>query len=283
MKKGLVKDYILITIGIVLVAIGVEYFFAPNDLAAGGITGLAIIINKFIPWLGIGIITLIVNAVLFGIAFLFIDGNFGGRSIYSSVLLSAFMWGIERFMHPFAITTDLFIATVFGTIISAIGMALVFNANSSTGGTDIVAKLMNKYIHIDIGKALLIVDFIITLGAALVFGLTKGFYAMLSVILLGIMIDKLIEGFNISKQVIIISEHNEKISKFILEELNRGCTCVKGFGGYSNEEKFVIYTVLGRNEFIKLKNHIREIDKRAFITVGEVHEVFGEGFKENEK
>lgn len=283
MKKGFVKDYILITIGIVLVAIGVEYFFAPNDLAAGGITGLAIIINKFVPWLGIGIITLIVNAVLFGIAFLFIDGNFGGRSIYSSVLLSVLMWAIERFMHPFAITTDLFIATVFGTIISAIGMALVFNANSSTGGTDIVAKLMNKYIHIDIGKALLIVDFVITLGAALVFGLTKGFYAMLSVILLGILIDKLIEGLNVSKQVIIISDHSEKISRFILEELDRGCTCVKGFGGYSNEEKFVIYTVLGRNEFIKLKNHIREIDKHAFITVGEVHEVFGEGFKENEK
>lgn len=283
MKKGFVKDYVLITIGIVLVAIGVEYFFAPNDLAAGGITGIAIIINKFVPILGIGIITLIVNAVLFGVAFLFIDGNFGGRSIYSSLLLSAIMWIIENFMHPFAITEDLFIATVFGTIISAIGMALVFNANSSTGGTDIVAKLMNKYLHMDIGKALLIVDFVITLGAALVFGLTKGFYAMLSVILLGILIDKLIEGFNISKQVIIISEHNEKISRFILEELNRGCTCVKGFGGYSNEEKFVIYTVLGRNEFIKLKNHIREIDKRAFITVGEVHEVFGEGFKENEK
>ncbi|WP_297636226.1 YitT family protein [uncultured Clostridium sp.] len=283
MKKGLVKDYVLITIGIVLVAIGVEYFFAPNDLAAGGITGLAIIINKYVPSIGIGIITFIVNGVLFGVAFLFIDGNFGGRSIYSSTLLSLIMWAIEKFLNPFAITQDLFIATVFGTIISAIGMAIVFNANSSTGGTDIIAKLMNKYLHLDIGKSLLIVDFIITFVAALVFGLTLGFYAMLSVILLGIMIDKLIEGLNVCKQVIIVSNESEEISKFIIKELDRGCTCLKGFGGYSNDEKFVIYTVLDRSEFIKLKNRIREIDKHAFITVGEVHEVFGEGFKVNEK
>ncbi|MGL4848592.1 MAG: YitT family protein [Clostridium sp.] len=283
MQKEIIKDYVMITFGIILVAIGVDYFFAPNDLAAGGITGLAIVINKFIPSIGIGLITLVVNLILFGIAFLFIDGNFGGRTIYASVLLSVVIWFIEKFLHPVALTQDLMLATIFGTLISAIGMAIVFNANSSTGGTDILAKLLNKYLHIDIGKGLLIIDFVITLAAAVTFGLTLGFYAMLSVILLGVLIDKLIEGFNVCKQVIIISEHNEEISKFIMEEIGRGCTCVKGFGGYSKEEKFVIYTVLGRSEFIKLKNHIREIDNKAFITVGEVHEVFGEGFRKNEK
>ncbi len=282
MKKAVVKDYVMITIGIILVAISVEYFFAPNDLAAGGITGLAIVINKFIPSIGIGVLTLVLNVILFAVAFMFIGGNFGGRTIYASLLLSVFMWIIEKFFNPFALTQDLVIATIFGTIISAIGMAIVFNSNSSTGGTDIIAKLMNKYIHIDIGKSVLIVDFLITFAAALVFGLTLGFYAMLSVILLGILIDKMIEGFNVAKQIIIISEHSEKISRFIMQELGRGCTCIKGFGGYTKKEKFVIYTVLGRNEFIKLKNHIREVDKDAFITVGEAHEVFGEGFKINE-
>lgn len=280
MNKKLLKDYFVITIGVILVAISVEYFFAPNKLAAGGITGLAIVINKFVPIIGVGIITLIINLILFVVAFIFIDGNFGGRTIYASIAMSIFMWLIEKFLSPFAITTDLIIATIFGTLISAIGMALVFNKNSSTGGTDIIAKLMNKFLHIDIGKSLLIVDLIITLLGAYVFGLDLGFYSMLSVIILGVTIDKIIEGFNVCKEVVIISEETEKISKFILDELSRGCTCLKGMGGFSKKDSYIIYTVLNRNEFIKLKNHIADIDKKAFVTVGEVHEVLGEGFTE---
>lgn len=280
MKKGTIKEYTLITFGIILVAISVEYFFAPNELAAGGVTGLAIVINDFFPSIGVGIITLIINVILFGVAFMFIGGNFGGRTIYASLVLSLVMWIIERFLNPFAITKDLVIATVFGTLISAFGMALVFNKNASTGGTDILAKLLNKFSHMDIGKALLIVDLIITLAGAYVFGLDLGFYSMLSVIILGITVDKFIEGFNACKQIIIISEHTEKISKFILDDLERGCTCLKGVGGFSKKENFIIYTVLNRNEFIKLKNHIKEVDSKAFITVGEVHEVLGEGFTE---
>lgn len=278
MKKDTIKEYAIITFGIILVAISVEYFFAPNNLAAGGVTGLAIVINNFFPKIGVGIITLIINIILFGVAFLFIDGNFGGRTIYSSLVLSLIMWIIEKFFYPFAITKDLMIATIFGTLISALGMALVFNKNASTGGTDILAKLLNKFCHMDIGKALLLVDLIITLLGAYVFGMDLGFYSILSVIILGITVDKFIEGFNSCKQVIIISKYSDKISEFILNELDRGCTCLKGIGGFSKEENFVIYTILNRNEFIKLKNHIREVDDKAFVTVGEVHEVLGEGF-----
>ncbi|MEG1002981.1 YitT family protein [Clostridium sp.] len=280
MNKKNLKEYSIITFGIILVAISVEYFFAPNELAAGGVTGLAIVINDFFPVLGVGIITLIINIILFAVAFIFIDGNFGGRTIYASLMLSAIMWFIEKFFNPFAVTTDLMIATIFGTLISAFGMALVFNNNSSTGGTDILAKILNKFIHIDIGKGLLIVDFVITLAGAYVFGIDLGFYAMLSVIILGVTVDKFIEGFNVCKQVIIISKKTEPIMKYILEDLERGCTCLKGVGGFSKSENYIIYTVLNRNEFIKLKNHIRDVDSSAFITVGEVHEVLGEGFNE---
>lgn len=283
MDRRILKDYSIITIGVILVAISVEYFFAPNNLAAGGVTGFAIVVNNFVPSLGVGIITLIINIILFAVAFMFIGGNFGGRSIYASLMLSVIMWIIEKFFNPFAITQDLVIATVFGTLISAFGMALVFNANSSTGGTDILAKIMNKFLHMDIGKALLLVDLVITLSGAYVFGLDLGFYSMLSVIILGISVDKFIEGFNTCKQVIIISDHTEKISKFILEELNRSYTAIRGVGGFSKKESFIIYTILNRNEFIKLKKHIREVDKRAFITVGEVHEVLGEGFSQLEE
>lgn len=280
MNKKVLKEYSLITFGIILVAISVEYFFAPNELAAGGVTGLAIVVDDFFPGVGVGVITLIINAVLFVAAFLFIDGNFGGKTIYASIILSVVMWIIEKWFNPYAITTDLIIATIFGTLISAIGMAIVFNNNASTGGTDILAKIMNKFIHLDIGKSLLIVDFIITLAGAYVFGLDKGFYSMLSVIILGISVDKIIEGFNTSKQVMIISNTPDAVNKFIIEELERSSTFIKGFGGYKKEDNYIIYTILNRNEFIKLKNHIRSVDPRAFITVGEVHEVLGEGFKD---
>lgn len=281
MRKD-VKEYLLIVIGIMLVAISVEYFFAPNNLAAGGVTGLAIVMNKVFPSLGVGLITLIVNVLLFLIAFLILGSSFGGRSIFATLGLSLIMWIIEKFFNPLAITNDLFIACIFGTILSAFGMALVFNNNSSTGGTDILAKLMNKYLHLNIGTSLLIVDVLITFSAAMVFGLDVGFYAMFSVIILGITLDRFIDGFNMVKEVTIVSSKFEEINEFIIHKLDRGCTFIDGKGGYSGNHIRIIYTILGRNEFIKLKSFIKEEDPKAFISVRESYEVLGEGFKDME-
>lgn len=272
------KEYLLITFGIVLVALSVEYFFAPNNLAAGGVTGLAIVINYLIPSLSVGSITLVVNLALFIVAFWLIGGNFGGKTIFASLGLSVVMWIIEKFLNPVAITEDLFIATVFGTLISAFGMAVVFNNNASTGGTDILAKILNKFFHINIGKSLLIVDILITFAGALVFGLDTGFYAMLSVIILGITVDRFIDGFNSSKEITIISEKYKEISNYILNDLSRGCTYLHGEGVYSGKDIKIIYSVISRNEFIKLKEFIKEVDSKAFITVRESYEVLGEGF-----
>lgn len=277
-----IKEYSLITFGILLVAISVEYFFAPNNLAAGGVTGFAIVLNSIIPKLSIGMITLVTNLILFGLAFLVLGGNFGAKTIFASIGLSVIMWFIETFTNPVALTNDLVIATVFGTIISAFGMAIVFNNNSSTGGTDILAKILSKFFHVNIGTSLLIVDIVITFAAALVFGLDLGFYSMLSVIILGITIDRFIDGFNTSKEVIIMSSKVDEISKFILEELFRGCTFLKGTGAYTGQDLRVIYTVLGRNDFIKLKSFIKEVDPKSFISVRESHEILGEGFQEME-
>ena len=282
MNKKIFKEYALIVFGLILVAISVEYFFAPNNLAAGGITGLAIVINALMPGLNIGTITLVLNLILFVAAFGVIGGGFGGRTVFASLGLSVIMWVIERFFNPFAITTDLVIATVFGTLISAFGMAVVFNNNASTGGTDILAKILNKFFHINIGISLLIVDIIITVAGAIVFGVDTGFYAMLSVIILGITVDRFIDGFNTSKEVTIISKNYELIGKYILDELDRGCTYLHGEGAYSGKNVKVIYTILSRNEFIKLKEFIKENDKDAFISVRESYEVMGEGFMKRE-
>ncbi|SHE70012.1 YitT family protein [Clostridium fallax] len=278
MKKDVIKDYIFITLGIILVAIAIEYFFAPNNLAAGGVTGLAIVINHYIPSVTNGTLVLIMNLILFIVAFIFIGGNFGAKTIYASFGLSGVMWFIERFLKPEAITTDLIIASIFGTIITAIGMALIFNVNASTGGTDIIAKILNKYFHVDIGKCLLSVDFIVTLLGALTFGINKAFYALLCVIINGFAIDRFIEGLNTCKEIMIISNENDKISNYIINDLSRGCTFLNGQGVYSKKQIVVLYTVLQRAEFIKLRDYIKENDPNAFITVNEVHEVLGEGF-----
>ena len=277
MKRESIKEFALITIGIFLVAISVVYFFEPNNIAAGGITGLAIVINHYIPFISIGRLVIMVDAILFIVALIVLGAKFGAKTIYSSFLLSTSMWIMQTFI-PINITNDLILATIFGTLISAVGMAIVFNANASTGGTDIIAKILNKFFHIEIGKSLLIVDFLVTLLGAVTFGINIGLYGLLAVIINGVVIDNIIAGFKTKSEITIISEKNKEISKFILDDLERGCTFIKGIGGFTGKDTSILYTVLDRNEFIKLKNKIKEIDKNAFITVGEVHEVMGEGF-----
>lgn len=280
MKNKIIKEYLGITIGVLLVAIAIEYFYLPNNIAAGGITGLAIIINNYVPWIPTSILVLGLDSILFVIAFILIGGKFGGKSLYASLNLSIGMWLIEKFLEPKAITNDLIIATIFGTLLTALGMAIVFNSEASTGGTDIIAKILNKFFHIEIGKSLLVVDFIVTILGAITFGIDKGLYSLLAVIMSGLIIDKIINGFRECKEITIISIKSDLIAKYITDELERGCTFLKGIGGYSGAETKVLYTVLSRNEFIKLKQFVIQNDKTAFITVGEVYEVMGEGFQE---
>lgn len=278
MKENL-REYILILTGVFLVALALEYFFIPNDIAAGGLTGLAIVINHYIPAISTGPLVFMMDLFLFVIGFIFLGKNFGVKTIVSSFSLAGMMTIIENFFNPQALTNDLMLATIFGTLITAIGMAIVFNANASTGGTDTIAKILNKFFHINIGKSLLAVDFIVTLLGAITFGINIGLYGLLSVIINGIAIDKFIEGFHACKEVTIISTKSNEIGKFIMDDLERGCTYLKGVGAFTGQDTCVLYAVLGRNEFIKLKQYISKVDPKAFITVGEVREVMGEGFK----
>ena len=141
MNKGNLRDFMLITFGVFLVAISVVYFFQPNNIAAGGVSGIAIIINNFVPGIPIGLLVLMMDCILYIVAFLVIGSKFGGKSIYASLTLSGIMWLLEK-VFPYKATNDLMLATILGTIISALGLAIVFNCNASTGGTDILAKIL---------------------------------------------------------------------------------------------------------------------------------------------
>ncbi len=279
MKKF--KDFLLLNLGLLLVAIGIYYFLVPNNLAAGGVSGLAMVITQYLPSIPIGLLMLGMNFVLFILAFFLIGREFAVKTVYSSFALSGMIWLLEL-VYPMTqpiLTDDLFIQLIFGILISAIGMAIVFNMNGSTGGTDIIAKIFNKYFQLPIGKGLLAADFFITLFAAITFGPKIGMYAILGVMLNGFAIDLVIEGFNIVKQLVIITSRTEDVKKFIIDELGRGATVYAAKGAYSGDEKEVITTIVSQKEFIRLKNYVKSIDPEAFITVSNVHEALGEGFK----
>lgn len=278
--KKVIYEYFMTTIGIAFVAAGMYFFLVPNNLAAGGVSGLGIIINKY-TGIPVGALMLVMNVILFIIAFIVLGTSFGVKTIYASLGISGMIWALEK-IYPLTspiVKDELMLQLFFGIFISGVGMAIVFNQNASTGGTDIIAKIMCKFFPIDIGKALLVSDFFITVFAAATFGIKLGLYALLGVIINGFVIDGVIEGMNICKNVVIISEKCDEIKAYIMNELGRGATVYCAKGAYSNVQKEVITTVVGRKQFIKLRDFIKDIDKNAFITVNNVHEIFGEGFK----
>ena len=277
MKK--LKEYFLATVGVAIVAFGLEYFFFPLDIAAGGVSGLALAINQLVE-INPSILVFIFNIILFALAFLVIGSSFGAKSIYATVMLSVIMWIFENFLSPRAITDNLVLACIFGSAVLAIGTAITFYQNASTGGTSIVAKINNKYFHLPIGQGLLLADCTVTLLAIYSFGVEKGLFGLLSAILIGILVDKFIAGINPVKQVFIITNKEKLIVNFINNEINRGCTILSGKGGYSKENMTVIYTVLSSNQFITLKQFIKLNNPEAFLTVSESTEALGEGFKD---
>ncbi|MGL5245106.1 MAG: YitT family protein [Sarcina sp.] len=277
MSKKVIKEYAIITLGVVLLAIGLEYFYYPNDIVAGGVSGLAKIVNS---QFGMSPSTFmnIANVILFTLAFILIGGSFGGRSIYAAFGLSMSLTILESMFPKGAVTNNMLLATVFGSIVSAFGIALVFSQNASTGGTAIIAKILNKFFHIDIGKSLLLADCIVIILALFTFGVDKGLFGLMGVVIMGTLVDYVIDGFNSCKQVMIISSKSDEIADMIMNDIERGCTKLSGIGAYSKEPITVLYVVINRRQFITLKSKIREIDPKAFITVNEVKAVFGEGF-----
>ena len=275
MKK--IKEYTLTTLGIVLTAIALEYFFFPNDIAAGGVSGIALVINGVTGW-NISIMVFILNIILFILAFVVLGKGFGGKSIYATVMLSVVMEIIERVFSPGILTDNMFLASFFGSALLAMGSAIVFHQGASTGGTSILAAIISKFTSLGVGTSLLLNDSIICLLAINVFGIDKGLFGFFSLILIGLLIDKFIDGFNTCKQVFIITSKAEMVVNFINKDINRGCTVLNGKGGYTDSEVKIVYTVLSSNQFITLKSFIKENNPEAFITVNDSKEVLGLGF-----
>lgn len=280
-KKDL--SYIKIILGSLAVAIGIYYFWAPAQFAAGGISGLAIVIQSLIPKVPISFIIFCLDILMFLMGFIVLGASFGVKSITSSLSIALTMRIFEMVTPKVAmLSQDRLVILIFGALFIAFGQAIIFNQEASSGGTDIIAKIISKYTHINIATSLLIADMAVVLLAIGTFGIEKGLYAALGVLITTTLIDYFISGFSIEKYVVIIPAHTkaaELISQYILDVLERGATKYQAEGAYSKKDKTVITTVIDRRQFVLLKKYVSEVDPTAFVTVQNLHEVMGEGFK----
>lgn len=278
-----IKEYVLSTLGTLITAVGLVVFLIPNDIAAGGVSGLSIILHSFVP-IPVGVWMYILNGLLFLIAFLTIGFDFSAKTIYCTFVFNFFVDLFDRIIPlPKYTGDDLFLAVFFGTILTASGLAITFSQNASTGGTDILARILNKYFWISMGTGLLMVDVAIAVLAGLVFSARTGMYALLGVILNGIMVDFMMRGIEQSSEVIIISEKCDDIKDFVLNVLQRGATYIPAKGAYTGKEKKILLVVVRRRELNELIRFIKKTDPKAFVIIKQVRQALGEGFKELEE
>ncbi len=273
-NKGIIKEYLLIILGSLLTALSFNFFFISNQIAPGGLSGLASVFH-FVFGFPVGVTTLILNIPLFLAGIRQLGGVFGIRTLLATILLSVF---IDLIKVP-ALTDDSLLASIYGGIMMGLGLGIIFRMNATTGGTDLLAKLIHQHFSsISVGLVLFMVDLSVVVLAGVFLGPSQGLYAVVALALSSKVVDLVQEGLNTAKAVFIISDHSEKISQWILKELDRGATLLSGKGAYTGKEKDVILCAVNRTQIAELKGVIHEIDPAAFILVADVREVTGEGF-----
>ncbi len=282
-KKLLTREkliyFLLLNFGLAVLAAGVHFFKAPNNFAFGGTSGISILISSLTPF-NVGTAMLLINAVLVVIGLIFLGPKRMGVTIYSSMALSVFVDLFERIWPMSApFTDDKFLELCYAVILPAVGSAIVFNIGASSGGTDIVAMILSDKTSIEIGKALLLSDFLIALAAGGLYGVRTGMYCVLGLLAKAFVVDGVIENINIRKKITIVSQHPDEILEFIINDLKRGATVYTAHGAFSGRDEEVITTVLGRRQAVLLRNYIRRVDPASFITIVNSSETIGKGFR----
>ena len=276
--KSQLKNFVLLTLSTLVMAVGIYFFKFANNFTFGGITGLAVLVARLCP-ISAGDFSFIANMILLLIGFIILGKKFAAKTAYSSILLSVTLSALERIYpmsHP--LTDQPILELAFAIALPSIGSAVLFNIGASSGGTDIVAMIMKKYTSMDIGKALLATDFIVTLAGCFVFDIETGVYSFLGLALRSFMIDGFIESLNLSKYFNVVCSNPKPICDFIRDDLNRSATIVLAQGAFSGEDKYILLTALNRMEAIKLRNFIKENSPDAFLLISNTSEIIGKGF-----
>ncbi len=279
--KQWLKEYFLITIGILLLVIGVYFFKFPNNFSIGGVTGAAIIISRLTgDVISSGTIVLIVNTILLIVGYIVLGRSFGNRTVYGSVLLSLSLRLLEVLVpmkQP--LTNQPVLELAFAVLLPSIGAAILFNIGASSGGTDVVAMILKKYTNLDIGKSLLISDSFLTLLTFPVFGITTGLFSILGLFLKSTLVDTVIENLNLNKYFTIICEDPKPICDYILKNIHRSATVIDAKGAFSEKDKKIILTVMNRTQAVNLRKYIKQQDPNTFILITNTSEIVGRGFR----
>jgi len=279
--KQVIKDYALITAGVMLVVIGVYFFKFPNNFAIGGVTGIAMILSSlFKGAVSSATIVLVIDILLLIIGYAVIGRKFGVRTLYGSLLFALALNVLEKVMPMTSPITDQpMLELAFAVLFPALGSAILFNMGASTGGTDISAMLLKKYTSMDIGRSLLVSDFLLTAAGFVVFDITTVLFSMLGLLLKTTLVDGIIESLNLNKYFTIISSHPKEISDFIIEKLQRSATVLDGKGAFTNEDRKIIITVMNRSQAVQLRMFIKNTDPHAFMLITNTSEIIGKGFR----
>ena len=271
------KEYIIVALACMVMAFNTSYFFIGNKLAQGGVSGLSLIIH-YLSNIDMSYLYFALNIPLIILAYIFLGKNFLLKTLFATFVLSVFLKIFASFSEPLE---DILLAAIFGGAINGIAIGIVFYAGGSTGGIDIIAKIINKYTGIPISRILLTTDFIVLSMVAVIFGKVIFMYTLISLVISSKIIDIIQVGIYSAKGVTIITTKEDEIRKRIMEDTGRGITLIDAKGGYTQKEIGMLYCVVGQYQLIKVKTIVKEVDPSAFMIVADVHEVIGNGFLVN--
>jgi len=272
-NKRNIKDFLIITGGTGIVAIAVYFFMLPSHVSVGSAAALAMVLSNFIP-LPVSVITFIMNVFLLILGFLLIGPEFGAKTVYSTLLLPVMLGILEVIFPNFqSLTADPLLDVICYILVVGIGLAILFSRNAASGGLDIVAKIMNKFLRMDLGQAMSISGIVVALSSALVYDKKIVVLSVLGTYFGGMVVDNFIFGINIKRRVCILSQKHDEILQFILHRLHSGATIYNSIGAYNNTERREIVTIVDKQEYRHLMDFIRKTDPTAFVTVIAVNEI----------
>lgn len=265
--KSIIKETSILTVGVAIIAAAVYFFLVPSHASVSSISGLGIVLSNFIP-LPLSVITMILNVVLLIIGFFTCGREFGVKTVYTSVMLPLFLGVFERIFPDFgSMTNSQELDVLCYILVVSVGLSILFNRNASSGGLDIVAKIMNKYLHMDLGKAMSLSGMCVALSAALVYDKKTVVLSVLGTYFNGLVLDHFIFDHNIKRRVCIITKKEEELRQFIIHDLHSGATIYESIGAYNLEKRNEIITIVDKGEYQKLMNYMNREDPKAFITV----------------
>ena len=265
--KKIIKETSVLTVAVAIIAAAVYFFLVPSHASVSSISGLGIVLSNFIP-LPLSAITMILNVVLLIIGFFTCGREFGVKTVYTSVMLPLFLGAFEEIFPDFgSMTNSQELDVLCYILVVSVGLSILFNRNASSGGLDIVAKIMNKYLHMDLGKAMSLSGMCVALSAALVYDKKTVVLSLLGTYFNGLVLDHFIFDHNIKRRVCIITKKEEELRQFIIHDLHSGATIYESIGAYNMEKRNEIITIVDKGEYQKLMNYMNREDPKAFITV----------------